>query len=102
MSLKLKDNVLIMDEAHGLTAALENAHCAPVSARHLSSVKTFLQLYINKYRARLSSKNLLSLNQLNYVVGKMYGKIFKLILLDEFGTVDVRYSEFVIFFIKQA
>ncbi|XP_063824609.1 ATP-dependent DNA helicase DDX11 [Ostrinia nubilalis] len=77
MSLKLQDNVLIMDEAHGLAAALENAHCAPVSAKHLSSVKTFLQLYINKYGSRLSSKNLLTLNQLGYVVGKLLGIITK-------------------------
>ncbi|XP_050667563.1 ATP-dependent DNA helicase DDX11 isoform X2 [Leptidea sinapis] len=59
MSLKLKDNVLILDEAHGLTAALENAHSAPVASTQLNSVKTYLQFYINKYRARLS--NLLKL-----------------------------------------
>ncbi|KAH9635492.1 hypothetical protein HF086_015492 [Spodoptera exigua] len=52
ISLKLDDNILILDEAHGLTAALENAHSAPVSMKQLSSVKTFLQFYINKYRAR--------------------------------------------------
>lgn len=73
VSLKLRDNILILDEAHGLTAALENAHSAPVSYKQLSSVKTFLQFYINKYRARLSSKNLLSLNQITFVVGKLLG-----------------------------
>ncbi|XP_069358195.1 ATP-dependent DNA helicase DDX11 isoform X1 [Maniola hyperantus] len=75
VSLKLQDNILILDEAHGLTAALENAHSAPVSAKQLSSVKTFLQFYINKYRARLSSKNLLQLNQVNFVVGKLLGLV---------------------------
>ncbi|XP_026322080.1 ATP-dependent DNA helicase DDX11 [Hyposmocoma kahamanoa] len=75
VSLKLKDNILILDEAHGLTAALENAHSAPVSYKQLSSVKTFLQFYINKYRARLSSKNLLSLNQITFIVGKLLGVI---------------------------
>ncbi|KAG6459790.1 hypothetical protein O3G_MSEX011615 [Manduca sexta] len=75
ISLKLKENVLILDEAHGLTAALENAHSAPVSAKQLSSVKTFLQFYINKYRARLSSKNLLSLNQMSFVITKLLGII---------------------------
>ncbi|XP_068631264.1 ATP-dependent DNA helicase DDX11 [Battus philenor] len=72
-SLKLKDNVLIMDEAHGLSAALENSHSAPVSYKQLSSVKTYLNFYINKYRARLNSKNLLLLNQMSFVVGKLLG-----------------------------
>uniref|UniRef100_A0A2H1W4V9 SFRICE_001346 n=1 Tax=Spodoptera frugiperda TaxID=7108 RepID=A0A2H1W4V9_SPOFR len=75
ISLKLDNNILILDEAHGLTAALENAHSAPVTVKQLSSVKTFLQFYINKYRARLSSKNLLTLNQLSFVVGKLLGMI---------------------------
>ncbi|KAI5646593.1 hypothetical protein NE865_01527 [Phthorimaea operculella] len=75
VSLKLQNNILILDEAHGLTAALENAHSAPVSAKQLIAVKTFLQFYINKYRARLSSKNLLTLNQMNFVVGKLLGVV---------------------------
>ncbi|CAD0197414.1 unnamed protein product [Chrysodeixis includens] len=75
ISLKLDNNILILDEAHGLTAALENAHSAPVSIKQLSSVKTFLHFYINKYRSRLSSKNLLSLNQISFVIGKLLGMI---------------------------
>ncbi|XP_049870071.1 ATP-dependent DNA helicase DDX11 [Pectinophora gossypiella] len=75
VSLKLENNVLILDEAHGLTSALENAHSAPVSVKQLSSVKTYLQFYINKYRSRLSSKNLLTLNQMNFVVGKLLGLV---------------------------
>ncbi|XP_050343250.1 ATP-dependent DNA helicase DDX11 isoform X2 [Nymphalis io] len=75
ISLKLKDNVLILDEAHGLTAALENAHSAPVSSRQLGSVKTFLDFYINKYRTRFSSKSLLQLNQVSFVIGKLLGLI---------------------------
>ncbi|PZC75978.1 hypothetical protein B5X24_HaOG205271 [Helicoverpa armigera] len=75
ISLKLQNNILILDEAHGLTAALENAHSAPVTVKQLSSVKTFMQFYINKYRARLSSKNLLTLNQISFVVGKLLSMI---------------------------
>ncbi|XP_075971830.1 ATP-dependent DNA helicase DDX11 [Anticarsia gemmatalis] len=75
ISLKLQNNIVILDEAHGLTAALENAHSAPVSIKQLSAVKTFIQFYINKYRARLSSRNLLSLNQISFVVGKLLGMI---------------------------
>ncbi|XP_045534903.1 ATP-dependent DNA helicase DDX11 [Papilio machaon] len=72
-SIKLKDNILILDEAHGLSAALENAHSAPVSYKQLSSVKMYLNFYINKYRSRLNSKNLLLLNQMTFVVGKLLG-----------------------------
>ncbi|CAG5041487.1 unnamed protein product [Parnassius apollo] len=72
-SLKLKDNVLILDEAHGLSAALENAHSAPVSYKQLSSVKTYLDFYINKYRERLTSRNLLMLNQMCFVIAKLLG-----------------------------
>ncbi|CAH2244147.1 jg23453 [Pararge aegeria aegeria] len=89
VSLKLQDNVLILDEAHGLTAALENAHCAPVSVKQLSSVKTFLEFYINKYRARLSSKNLLQLNQVNFVVGKLLGVVKPKLSSDKKGQAAV-------------
>ncbi|CAG9559763.1 unnamed protein product [Danaus chrysippus] len=75
VSIKLQNNILIMDEAHGLSAALENAHSAPVSHKQLSCVKTFLEFYINKYRSLLSSKNLLQLNQINFVVGKLIGMV---------------------------
>ncbi|XP_063533421.1 ATP-dependent DNA helicase DDX11 [Cydia strobilella] len=75
VSLKLNNNVLILDEAHGLTAALENAHSAPVSAKQVTAVKTFLKFYIDKYRTRLSSMNLLTLNQMSFVVGKLVGII---------------------------
>ncbi|CAK1546270.1 unnamed protein product [Leptosia nina] len=75
ISLKLDKNILILDEAHGLTAALENAHSAPVSLKQLQSVKTFLNFYIGKYRAKLSSKNLLLLNQISFVVGKLLNTV---------------------------
>lgn len=74
VSLQLDNNILILDEAHGLTAALESAHSAPVTDNQLTAVNTFLKFYINKYRARLSSRNLLCLNQLSFVVGKLCGK----------------------------
>ncbi|KAG7307926.1 hypothetical protein JYU34_006542 [Plutella xylostella] len=75
VSLQLDNNILILDEAHGLTAALESAHSAPVTDNQLTAVNTFLKFYINKYRARLSSRNLLCLNQLSFVVGKLCGII---------------------------
>ncbi|XP_045765578.1 ATP-dependent DNA helicase DDX11 isoform X2 [Maniola jurtina] len=89
ISLKLQDNILILDEAHGLTAALENAHCAPVSAKQLCSVKTFLEFYINKYQARLSSRNLLQLNQVNFVVGKLLGLVQSKTANDKTGDATI-------------
>ncbi|XP_059062417.1 ATP-dependent DNA helicase DDX11 isoform X1 [Achroia grisella] len=75
MSLNLNNNILILDEAHGLPTALENANSAPLSERDLSSVKTCLQYYVNKYSSRLSSRNLLLLNQMSFIVGKLLGLI---------------------------
>ncbi|KAM3967337.1 ATP-dependent DNA helicase DDX11 [Aphomia sociella] len=73
ISLNLNNNILILDEAHGLPGALENANSAPLSERDLSSVRTCLQFYVNKYSSRLSSKNLLLLNQMSFIVGKLLG-----------------------------
>ncbi|XP_013139070.1 PREDICTED: probable ATP-dependent RNA helicase DDX11 isoform X2 [Papilio polytes] len=95
-SIKLKDNILILDEAHGLTAALENAHSAPVSLKQLSSVKTYLNFYINKYRARLNSKNLLLLNQMNFVVGKLLGILKPKIEKEQNDTKIYTLEDFVI------
>ncbi|CAH4038213.1 unnamed protein product [Pieris brassicae] len=75
ISLKLENNILILDEAHGLTAALENAHSAPVNMKQLTAVKLYLKFYINRYRAKLSSRNLLQLNQIGFVVGKLVGDL---------------------------
>ncbi|KAI8424508.1 hypothetical protein MSG28_002971 [Choristoneura fumiferana] len=96
VSLKLSNNILILDEAHGLTAALENAHSAPVSVKQLNSVKTFLQFYINKYRGRLSSRNLLSLNQINFVVGKLVGMLKTKSPSDKPETTILTLEDFVI------
>nr|XP_053603575.1 ATP-dependent DNA helicase DDX11 isoform X2 [Plodia interpunctella] len=75
ISLNLKNNILVLDEAHGLPAALENANSAPLSEKHLSCLKTCLKFYVNKYSSRLSSKNLLTLNQMGFVIGKLLGFI---------------------------
>ncbi|XP_013190361.1 ATP-dependent DNA helicase DDX11 [Amyelois transitella] len=75
ISLNLKNNILVLDEAHGLPAALENANSAPLSEKHLCCVKTCLKFYVNKYSSRLNSKNLLSLNQMGFVVGRLLGFI---------------------------
>ncbi|KOB74507.1 putative DEAD/H, partial [Operophtera brumata] len=73
ISLKLTNNILILDEAHGLTAALENAHSAPVSGKQLCAVKTCLQYYVAKYRARLVASSLSLLTNNILILDEAHG-----------------------------
>ncbi|CAG9794947.1 unnamed protein product [Diatraea saccharalis] len=77
-SLRLRDNVLIVDEAHGISAALQQAQCAPLSAARLSAVRAAILLYSSTYSSRLSSANLLALNRLQFVVNKLLGLLNKI------------------------
>lgn len=69
--IKLKNNVVIIDEAHNLLEALVDMHSSQITGHQLLHAHNQLTEYRNRYRTKFSAQNLLYINQLLYIVGKL-------------------------------
>lgn len=69
--IKLKNNVVIIDEAHNLLEALAQMHNVEIGYPHLYHSLNQLKSYKNKFNTRLSAKNLLLINQLIFVLSQL-------------------------------
>lgn len=75
--INLKDNVIIIDEAHNLLEALAQMHGSELSYPQLYYALHCLKCYKQKYNTMFSATTLRSLNQLVFIVNKL------LLLLDQ-------------------
>ncbi|XP_017769613.1 PREDICTED: putative ATP-dependent RNA helicase DDX11-like protein 8 [Nicrophorus vespilloides] len=66
--IKLKNNVVIIDEAHNLLEAMAQMYSAEVTSNQLVHAQQQLKGYKAKYSTRFSSQNLLCINQLIYII----------------------------------
>ncbi|XP_065058183.1 ATP-dependent DNA helicase DDX11-like [Rhopilema esculentum] len=64
IGIKLKNSVVIVDEAHNLIDTINSLHSIEVSGLHISTSRDQLSQYLTRYRSRLKSRNLLHINQL--------------------------------------
>ncbi|KAK3909935.1 ATP-dependent DNA helicase DDX11, partial [Frankliniella fusca] len=69
--IQLKNNIVIIDEAHNLLEAIGNIHSAQVSGYQLSHAHSQLLQYRDRYQKRFNPKTLLLLGQLIFVLGKL-------------------------------
>ena len=69
--ISVKDNVIIIDEAHNLLEALENMYSSELSKEHLKHALDQLECYRDKFSKRFSTKTLINLNQLIFFVRKI-------------------------------
>lgn len=69
--IKLKNNVVIIDEAHNLLEALAQMYSAEITFEQLSVAQQALKNYKTKYSTRFSAANLLSINQLIFIITKL-------------------------------
>ncbi|XP_071452150.1 ATP-dependent DNA helicase DDX11 [Hetaerina americana] len=69
--IQLKGNVVIVDEAHNLLDTVEHIHSAEVAGNQLTHGYSQLKQYQQRYSSRFTAKNLLNLNQLMFVIGKL-------------------------------
>nr|XP_026690790.1 ATP-dependent DNA helicase DDX11 isoform X2 [Ciona intestinalis] len=69
--IKLKDSVVIIDEAHNLVEALNSMHSCLVTAKQLSKAYGQLSRYAKKFNSRLKARNLFYVKQLLYVLNNM-------------------------------
>lgn len=66
--IQLKDQVVIIDEAHNLTDTLTCIHSAEVTGAQLCRAHSQLTQYCDRYRSRLKAKNLMYIKQILYVL----------------------------------
>uniref|UniRef100_A0A8U8B0W8 ATP-dependent DNA helicase DDX11 n=1 Tax=Geospiza parvula TaxID=87175 RepID=A0A8U8B0W8_GEOPR len=68
--IKLKDQVVIIDEAHNLIDTITCIHSAEVSGSQLCCAHSQLSQYMERYRKRLKAKNLMYIKQILYLLEK--------------------------------
>lgn len=69
--IKLKDSIVIIDEAHNLMDTISQIHTATVSLGNLKTCHSQLMNYKMKYVKRFASKNLLKFNQLIFITKQL-------------------------------
>lgn len=69
--IQLKNNIVVIDEAHNLLDAIGNIHSAQVTGYQLCHAHSQLIQYRDRYQNRFSPKTLLHLGQVIFVVAKL-------------------------------
>ncbi|RDD45928.1 putative ATP-dependent DNA helicase DDX11 [Trichoplax sp. H2] len=71
--IKLAGNVVIVDEAHNLLETIGNINSVELSHRQLTEAMHLLQCYQDRYKKRLSARNLVFIKQLIYLLKCIVG-----------------------------
>ncbi|KAI4902620.1 hypothetical protein NFI96_032937 [Prochilodus magdalenae] len=66
--IKLKDQIVIIDEAHNLTDTITSLHSAEINGAQLCRAHSQLSQYCDRYRSRLKAKNLMYIKQILFVL----------------------------------
>lgn len=69
--IDLKDNIIVLDEAHNVLTTINSLYSAEVSEKSLTLALKLIREYNEKYRLRLKAKNLLYMKQLEQLTSKM-------------------------------
>uniref|UniRef100_T1J1W5 Helicase ATP-binding domain-containing protein n=1 Tax=Strigamia maritima TaxID=126957 RepID=T1J1W5_STRMM len=69
--VRLKNSVIIIDEAHNLTDAITNIHSVEVTGAQLLKAHSQLLQYQERYKLRLTAKNMLNISQLLVVLVRL-------------------------------
>ncbi|XP_052794616.1 ATP-dependent DNA helicase DDX11-like [Mya arenaria] len=62
--IKLKDNIVIIDEAHNLLETINSVHSTEVTGAQLVRAHSQLSQYESRYRSRLKAQNLMYIKQI--------------------------------------
>jgi chromosome transmission fidelity protein 1 len=71
LGVRLRGNVVIMDEAHNISEAVCDAHSASLSARDLHAASTGIAAYVDRYGSVLGGKSLVYIDLLRTVVREL-------------------------------
>jgi len=77
LGIKLIDQIVVIDEAHNLIDTVTELHSAGLSLSQASDSLAHLKRYIQRYRSRLLSSNLISLKLLERVLQAFVARLTK-------------------------
>jgi chromosome transmission fidelity protein 1 len=69
--INLKDQIVIIDEAHNLIDTIAQIHSIEITESQISQALSQLNAYISRYKTRFSAKNMLYLKQLVNVLNSL-------------------------------
>lgn len=69
--IKLKNSIVIIDEAHNLLETIYNVHSIELKLMHLLTLLKYLSLYMTKFYSKFNAQNLKYLKQLVFVCRKL-------------------------------
>ncbi|KAL4229836.1 DEAD H (Asp-Glu-Ala-Asp His) box helicase 11 [Mactra antiquata] len=69
--IQLKDNIVIIDEAHNLLETINNVYSTEITGAQLVRAHSQLNQYETKYRSRLKAQNLMYIKQILFILGNL-------------------------------
>ncbi|KAH9519884.1 DEAD H (Asp-Glu-Ala-Asp His) box helicase 11 [Bulinus truncatus] len=69
--IKLKGNVVVIDEAHNLLETINNIHSVEITAAQIVKAHSQLSQYEKKFRSRLTPKNLMYVRQILFALSHL-------------------------------
>ncbi|XP_063785267.1 ATP-dependent DNA helicase DDX11 isoform X2 [Pseudophryne corroboree] len=73
--IKLKDQVVIIDEAHNLIDTITGMYSSQVTGAQFCQAHSQLAQYMERYRSRLKAKNLMYVKQILFLLEKFVGAL---------------------------
>ena len=71
LGIRLKDNIVVIDEAHNLIEAIANLNAVTLDLPQTSAAKRQLAGYHSRYQSRLTGKNAARIKQLQQIVAAL-------------------------------
>lgn len=68
LNIKLEGNIVIIDEAHNLTEAINNMYSVHLSFAQISSAHSQLLQYLEKYKSKLKHKNIRYIKEILFIL----------------------------------
>ncbi len=68
IGLKIKNSVLLLDEAHNIIESISNMYSTSVTCGQLEDCTLGLKSYMERYKSRFNPKHLLKLKQLSFII----------------------------------
>lgn len=87
IGLKTKNSVVLLDEAHNIIESISNMYSTHVTLIQLEESGKGLKTYIARYMSRFSSKNLLQLKQIAFIIKSLISYLGKLLMCNRIHAV---------------
>jgi chromosome transmission fidelity protein 1 len=83
LGINLKNKVVIFDEAHNLIDAISGIYSVMIEKSVIERSKSQLKLYLERYKSRLSGKNIIYIKQIQKLLDALFTN---LLTIEQKGT----------------